>query len=149
MATYKNGHKREKNDKFLSYILVGFAITFFVILISIVLYNSLNEKLDVSNMLDMKEEQYVVYFYSDICSYCIEIKDEVAAFRESNSADITLYYLNSANISNAEYQYLYDTYDVSGTPTLLTIVNGAVVSITNDVTDVFDQINNGVYGYIN
>jgi len=149
MATYKNGHKRQKNDKFLSYILIGFAVTFFVILISIVLYNSFNEDLDVSNMLDMKEEQYLIYFYSDTCSYCIEIKDEVAAFRESNNADIKLYYLNSGNLKDGEYQYLYDTYEVSGTPTLLTIVDGVVVSTTNGVTDAFDQINNGIYGYIN
>ena len=152
MATYKNGHKRNSNDKFLSYVLIGFAITFFVILISMVLFNTFNESLEVSNLTEMNESEYLVYFYSDTCPACIDIKDEVAAFANNNNAGIKLYYLDSHDVSSTDYQYLLDTYGVGGTPAMLTIVDGVVVDVLSgniEIPQVFDLINNGIYQYIN
>ena len=152
MATYKNGHKRNSNDKFLSYVLIGFAITFFVILISMVLFNTFNESLEVSNLTEMNESEYLVYFYSDTCPACIDIKDEVAAFANNNNAGIKLYYLDSYDVSNTDYQYLSDTYGIGGTPAMLTIVDGVVVDVLSgniEIPQVFDLINNGIYQYIN
>ncbi len=154
MATYKNGHKRKSDEKFLSYVLIGFAITFFVILISMVLFNAFDNTvvIEVPTLTEMKEDQYLVYFYSDTCPACIEIKDDVSSFASGNNSDLKLYYLDAANLRDGEYEYLYNTYGINGTPAMLTIVDGVVVDISSgnlEIPDTFNQINNGTYTYIN
>ena len=154
MATYKNGHKKSSNDKFFSYVLIGFAITFFTVLISMVLFNIFDntDTIEVSTLTEMSEEQYLVYFYSDSCSLCTVIKDEVADFASSNNANIKLYYLDAAKLKEGEYDYLYATYGIGGTPAMLTIVNGSVVHVSSgyiEIPETFNLINNGNYGYIN
>lgn len=154
MATYKNGHKKISNDKFISNILIGFAVSFFVLVVAILLFKAFDNsiELNVSNLTEMKEDQYVVYFYSDTCSACIAIRDEVAAFKAGNNADIKLYYLDSANVSQNDYSYLNSTFGIGGTPAMLTIVNGVVVDVNAgslDITNIFDAINSGTYTLIN
>lgn len=154
MATYKNGHKKKNSEKFISYILIGFAATFFAILLTILLFNVLDDTVEitVSNFTEMEEDEYLVYFYSDNCSACIAIKDEVAAFRSDNAADIKLYYFDSATITQSDFNYLSGTYGVTGTPAMFTVVNGVVVDVVAGslgITDSFDSINAGTYTLIN
>ena len=40
MATTKKKHKKQGNDKFVSYVVIGFAIAFFLILVSMILFNA-------------------------------------------------------------------------------------------------------------
>ncbi len=151
MATFKNKNKKRGNDKFLSYAVIGFAIAFFVILIGLVLYNSFNDKFENSPLLDMPEEQYLVYLYSDNCSYCVLIADDVAEFSESNNEDLKLYYLNTSELAAGEFEYLDKTYGANGTPALFTVVNGEVVDLQSgsiNIPNTFDSINNGTYSKI-
>ena len=150
MATYKNGHKKKSNDKFLSYVLIGFAITFFVILISMVLINVFDNSIEmsVSTLTEMEEDQYLVYFYSDTCPACVEIKDEVASFADSNNADIKLYYFNAATLEAGDYDILVNTYGIGGTPAMFTIISGNVVDVLSgniEIPNTFNAINNGTY----
>lgn len=149
MATYKS--KKHGNDKFVSYIIIGFAIAFFAILISMVIYNSFNDEFENSPLLDMPEEQYLVYLYSDSCSHCLLIKDEVAAFSNNNAANIKLYYLNTTDLKEGEFQYLDDTFGVNGTPSMFTVVNGEVVDVSigsAEIPNTFYKINSNTYTQI-
>lgn len=151
MATYKEKNKRNSNGKFIAYVMIGFAIAFFAILIALIIYNSNNNTFDDSPLLNMPEEQYLVYLYSDSCSHCLAIKDDVAAFSSGNAADMKLYYLNSSDLRDGEFQYLSDTYGAGGTPAMFTIVDGKVVDLllgSLEIPNTFDAINNGTYSKI-
>jgi len=152
MATTKNKRKKQGNDKFILYIIIGFAIAFFAILISLIIYNALDDTFDNSPLLNKPEEQYLVYLYSDNCSYCLLIKDEVAAFSDYNNAGIKLYYLNTTDLKAGEFEYLDKTYGVTGTPSMFTIVDGKVADVligSNEIPNTFDAINSGTYTKIN
>lgn len=151
MATYKNNHKKKGNEKFVSYVIIGFAVAFFAVLISLLVYNSLNNEFENSPLLDMPEEQYLVYLFSDNCSHCILIKDEVAAFSNDNAAGIKLYYLNAKDLKNGEFEYLNKKYDVNGTPSMFTVVDGKVVDVSigsSAIPSTFNAINSGTYAQI-
>ena len=156
MATYKNGHKRNKNDKFLSYVLIGFAITFFVILISMVLFNSFNTTLDYDSfdtvddyyeIQTMDEDKYLVYWYTETCPACIAIKQQVLDFADSNEAGIKVYFMDASVTTGTNY-----IPQMTGTPSLLTIVNGVIVDLnigSDLIPATFDSINLGTYADIN
>ena len=40
------------------------------------------------------EGQYFIYFYSDTCTECIEIKDDMITFATSNQNGYTVYFMN-------------------------------------------------------
>ncbi len=156
MATYKNGHKKGSNDKFLSYVLIGFAITFFVILVSLVIYNSFNKTLDYdsfstidnySDIQQMDEDVYLVYWYSETCTACTTIKAEVLAFADSNEVDMKVYFMDAGTASGTNY-----IPQMTGTPSLITIINGAIVDLNVgniEIPQTFDEINDGTYSTIN
>lgn len=156
MAKYKNGHKRNSNDKFLSYVLIGFAITFFVILISMILFNVFDKTLDYKSFDSIKnyseitmqdEDQYLVYYYSETCPACTTIKTEVLEFADSNEAGIKVYFMDAAKTRGTNY-----ITEMTGTPSLLTIVDGVIVDLNvgNElIPQTFDSINNGSYSIIN
>ncbi len=151
MATYKHKNKKRGSDKFLTYAIIGFAIAFFAIMISLIIYNSLDDTFENSPLLDKSEEQYLVYLYSDNCSHCLLIKDEVAAFSVSNNENLKLYYLNSSDLKDGEFKYLADTYGATGTPALFTIVDGKVVDLSSgsiEIPSTFNAINSGTYSKI-
>ena len=156
MATYKKGHKRSSNDKFFSYVLIGFAITFFIILISMVLFNIFDNTLDYdsfeqvgdySQIQTMEEDQYLVYWYSEQCSACTIIKEELLQFADSNTAGIKVYFMDADKTSGNNY-----ITQMTGTPSLLTIVNGSIMDLTVGYVDIpllLEQINSGTYTNIN
>ena len=156
MATYKNGHKKNSNDKFLSYVLIGFAITFFVILISMVLFNSFDSTLDydsfstIDDYLEIQlkdEEVYLVYWYSETCPACTAIKDQVLEFADSNEVDMKVYFMDAATTTGTNY-----ITQMTGTPSLLTIINGEIVDLNVgnvDIPATFDAINDRTYSTIN
>jgi thiol-disulfide isomerase/thioredoxin len=152
MATSKTKHKKKSNDKFVSYVVIGFAIAFFVLVASLIIFNSMNNDFEDSPLLNKPEDQYLVYLYSDNCSYCILIQDEVNSFKESNNANLKLYKLNTTELRDGEFEYLAETYGATGTPAMFTVVNGEVVDLLSgsvQIPNTFDAINNGTYSKIN
>ena len=156
MAEYKSGFKRQPNDRFISYILIGFAATFFVIIVSVIMFNLLSKDLEYSNfdripdyslITNMPEDEYLVYFYSDDCYYCKEIKFQVLEFADNNNAGIKVYLLDAGNVTG------YNSVSgMDGTPTVLMVVNGQLVDLvggSTQIISVFDEINGGTYLYLN
>ena len=156
MANYKSGYKRKGSDRFISYILMGFAVTFFIIIVSLILYNVFSKSLDYSSfdriedysLIDeMPEDEYLVYYYTVSCYYCKEIKEEVLDFADDNNRGIKVYFIDAENVTGTNYIAGMD-----GTPSLLTVINGQIVNLVGGATDIpntFRDINNGSYLYFN
>ncbi len=156
MATYKNGHKKHSNDKFYIHVLIGFAITFFVILISLVIFNAFDKTLTYNNfesidnygfIQSQEEDQYLVYWYSESCDACGLIKTEVLEFANENTAGIKVYFLDAATAKGTNY-----ISQMTGTPTMIVVVDGQIVDLARgneQVPDLFNNINEGTYTNIN
>ncbi|MCK5388779.1 MAG: thioredoxin family protein [Candidatus Izimaplasma sp.] len=156
MADYKTGFKRQKNDRLISYILIGFAASFFVIIISVIMFNLLSKDLEYSNfdriedysqITTMPEDEYLVYFYSEDCYYCKEIKFQVLEFADENNANIKVYMLDAGNVTGYN-----NVSGMDGTPTILMVVNGQLVDLvggSTQIISVFDEINGGTYLFLN
>ena len=156
MATYKNGHKKQGNEKFFSYVLIGFAVTFFVILISMILFNAFDKTLTYSSfdtvddylyIQTQVEDQYLVYWYSETCPACTEIKEEVLDFADKNEAGIKVYFMDAAHTSGTNY-----IQQMTGTPSMVIVVEGVIVDLAlgnEAIPQLFDAINSGTYSNIN
>ncbi|MCK5761572.1 MAG: thioredoxin family protein [Candidatus Izimaplasma sp.] len=156
MAEYKSGFKRHSDDRFMSFLLIGFAVAFFIIIISVIMFNLLSTELeyssfdrigDYSEITNMNEDEYLVYFYSEECYYCKEIKYDVLEFADENSAGIKVYFLDAGNVTGYN-----NIAGMDGTPSILMVVNGQLVDLvggSTQILSVFDQINSGTYLYIN
>jgi len=156
MAQYKSGFKRQQNDRLFSYVLIGFAVTFFLVIVSLILFDVLSKDLTyesfdhVDNYIDitqMDESEYLVYFYSENCHYCNDIKPQVLEFADKNGADVKVYFLDAGSAAGEN-----NIPGMDGTPTLLTVVDGRLVDMvsgTTSIIDIFDKINGGTYAYLN
>lgn len=155
MANYKSGFKKKKNNRFVSYIFVGFAIAFFILIISVVLYNMFTKELDYSSfthieyeqtIYDMDEDEYLVYFYTEECGACIALKQEVLEFADSNNADVEVYFVDLNIVVSGGT--LSVPAAVTHTPTLIIIKDGVLVDLIMGARDyeipaIFDEINAG------
>lgn len=156
MATYKNGHKKQSSDKFFSYVLIGFAITFFVILVSMILFSAFDKTLsydsfdsvdDYAFITSQDEDEYLVYWYSETCPACTAIKTEVLEFADSNEAGVKVYFMDAARTTGTNY-----ITQMTGTPSMVVVVDGVIVDLAlgnEAIPQLFDAINNGTYSNIN
>jgi thiol-disulfide isomerase/thioredoxin len=141
-------------------------------------YNDFNN-VHLQNFADVttqEEDTYFVYFYGINCGYCSDIKEEVLGFADNNEAGIKVYLIESSDptdyvdrvnpltqevIVNPNTGEPYQAApitdpitgaQVTGTPTMITIVNGNVVDVNvgpNTITDLVGLVNEGAYGFIN
>ena len=156
MASTKKRYKNKSDEKFISYILIGFSIAFFVIIVSILLFNLIAKPLDYGSFDSItdgatiptqEESEYLIYYYTEECTYCKEIKQQVLDFADDNNQDIKVYFMDGVNVNGANY-----VSGLSGTPALLTIVNGQVVDLVAgnvDIPATFDAINDETYAFFN
>ncbi len=160
MANYKSGYKKKKNDRFVSYIFIGFAITFIILIISVVFYNIFTRELEYTSfthieyeqtIYDMPEDEYLVYFYTEECGACIALKQEVLEFADDNNADIEVYFVDLDIVNSGGTLFVPDA--VTHTPTLIVVKDGLPVDLImgaseDDIPAVFDEINAGSIIYL-
>ena len=159
MAKYKKGHKKQKGDKFLTYVLIGFAVTFVAVLASLILFNAFDNTIDYnsfdtvddySQVASQDEDRYLVYWYTERCPACINIKQEVLDFADSNVEGIKVYFMDASKTSGVNI-INYHT-QLTGTPSMLTVVNGVIVDLnsgSDTIPAIFDDINDGTYSVDN
>ena len=102
---------------------------------------------DYSQIQLKSESQYLVYWYSETCPACTAIKQEVLDFADENEAGIKIYFMDAAKTTGTNY-----ITQMTGTPSLLTVVNGVIVDLnvgSDLIPKTFDEINNGSYSNIN
>jgi len=161
MANYKSKKKHGDNDRFVSYILIGFAVTFFIIILSVILFNLFSKELDydsfthIENELsvyNLPEDEYIVYFYTENCGACKALKYDVLEFADSNNQDVEVYFVDLDIVRSSGVLDVPD--QVEYTPSIMVIVNGVARDLVvgagdTEIPAVFDAINNGTYQYIN
>ena len=165
MAQYKSGYKRKGNDdRFFTYLIVSIAAFFVLVLGGIGIYTIVNPALNYDDFKDvtieryaeitqMPEDQYIVYYYGVECGHCIEIKQDVLNFANQNEANIKVYLLESSSddFANNNITHPVTGRQMSGTPSMVTVVNGVVVDLNvgrDVVVDLIDKINEGSYSLI-
>ena len=94
------------------------------------------QEIFLDDCLSQKEERYVVFFHSDTCKQCQEIKGDVIAFAYENITKT--YFLNIAKPGNKpticpidEVRVGADKVEdiaIAGTPTIIEVENGIVIA---------------------
>jgi len=148
------------DGKFLIYIIGGFVVAFIGLFLTLIIYNTTNPRLDYGDMtqvdsfvetLTQEEDVYLVYFYSESCPACQRIKNEVLSFSDKNNMDVPVYFVDLARVQLPDEINVYLT-GYRGTPHMEIIVNnsyiGEYASGTDQIPNLFDEINSGENDYI-
>ena len=91
-----------------------------------------NQSISWFDALNQKENNYIVFVYSETCGYCHDMMDEIIDFAKSEI--LVTYFINSqiykVPISNEIKENIADINQLSilGTPTILEIENKIVVN---------------------
>ena len=94
----------------------------------------LDQKIAWSDCLSQKEDHYLVFFYSETCTYCHEIMGDVLSFYEANV--LQMYFLDTKATdtkipigSNIDLTIGIDNVNelfIAGTPTIIEVENWIV-----------------------
>ncbi|GEM_PF-816672 len=163
MAKSKNKYKKKSEDKFVSYMLIGFSVAFFVIIVSVILFNIVNKPLDYGSFNHIEneqtiytesEDQYLVYFYTEECSACKTLKFEILSFADSNTNNVKVY-LVDLDIVRASGNLTIPT-EIQYTPSVVLISNGVFADFASgagenpsEIPALLDEINAGLNAFIN
>ena len=95
----------------------------------------------------------MVYYYSETCGYCQQIKNRVLNFAHDNDANIKVY-LMDAQVAYSTSFPIYDPTSgaqMTGTPSLITVVDGQIVHMAPgyvEVLDALEAVDDGTYTYL-
>lgn len=85
-------------------------------------YQDMEHLTNWDNVLDQSEYEYFLYYYSPTCGYCNQIKTYMLNFANENGSNLKMYFLDAGYMTGT------DPFDLTGTPTLLHVVNGEMVN---------------------
>lgn len=157
----KGSFAKSNNDRFLTYMVVGFAAIIVTLVVGLILYNVFNEELTYESfdhitsfydIEDQNEDQYLVYFYSEACSYCNTIKSQVLNFADDNEAGVKVYFLDNL-VATGKDRIVRDPDTLAtmdGTPSIITVVDGQITHMSpgyDQVLDTLEAINNDSYDF--
>lgn len=158
MSTYK---RKGNDDRFFTYLLVGFGGVIVALIIGLLVYNIINREYDYDEFQrigsfqavnDMEEDQYLVYFYGEYCNHCQDIKQQVLKFANKNDAEITVYLMESGSTTgiNNIVSPITDK-PMNGTPSMIVVIDGIIVDIAvgaDDIPTLLNDIDEGTYELI-
>lgn len=158
----KSSFGRSKNDKFLTYTIIGFAGVVVALVVGLILYDIFTVELSytdfdgVTNFNQIRnqtEDEYIVYYYSESCGFCNQIKNAVMNFADENDENIKVYMMDA----QVAYSTAFPIFDpdsgdeMTGTPSMITVVNGEIVHMAGgylEVLDLIEAIDDGTYAYL-
>lgn len=88
---------------------------------------------DSDMQLNMSDGTYYIYFYGSSCSHCITIKQDVLTIIASLEDD-TVYLVDT------DFYYINSSINVTGTPSLVKVVDHRVNRIYSGTTDVLSAL---------
>lgn len=86
--------------------------------------------------LNMSDDPYYLYFYSETCEHCIIIKP-VILLKMSNLEIDQIYLVETNSLAD-----IFEEINVTSTPTLVYIVNHQVVAIYAGQTEILQELEN-------
>ena len=86
-------------------------------------YSDFEHLTNYSQVLTQEEDQYFVYFYATWCSICATVKSDILTFTDSNVNGVKVYLVDIDYLAGENFIPGFE-----GVPTMVTIVNGALVN---------------------
>lgn len=168
MATYKKGYKKESSEQLILKVIVGIILSVVALVLVAFVYDSITDVGEYEDhsileayetLLEQKDadlnliQDYIIYFYSDECVNCANIKYDVLKIvnkLEKNGTKV--FFANTADMADddeykAEFLEAINKSSLP-TPTLVVVSNGEFYQSytgTEDVLDVLNQIKVGEF----
>lgn len=102
-----------------------------------------------NDIFNQKENEYLVYFYSQTCGYCEDIKEDILRFYKDS--EICMYFVSDKenfvighDINNTIGCDDISSFYIIGTPTLVEVCNHSILMNLGGVSKIYDflfQIN--------
>ena len=169
MATYKKGYKKVNPQITILKTIVAIVIAVGIFLLIAFIYDKATDWKDYSSyehietydeVLNYSEGNYVVYFYSETCPACAEIKEDILKIMNEVNKDEDVFYL--ANTSQIIVEDLEDdddeftkedleaaiNVDEILTPMMIVVVNGQFEEVIEgkiNISDFLDKVNDDTY----
>ncbi|MFP4478177.1 MAG: hypothetical protein ACLFPM_01945 [Candidatus Izemoplasmatales bacterium] len=169
MATYKKGYKKEDPRLTIIKTFVAILVAVGIFLLIAFIYDKATDWKDYRSyehiqtydqVLANNNEDYVVYFYSNTCPACDEIKEDVLGSINDINKDRDLFYLvDTADISvreveDEENEFTKDDLEAALgieeilTPMMVVVVDGQFEEVIQgkiNIRDFLEQVENGTY----
>lgn len=154
MAKKKSSLSRSNGDKFLLKVSLIFGGVFVVLIAALLIYNAtkvtheyedFDAITDFSEVLKQDEDKYLIYYYSESCGYCQQIKDTVLDFAFENNADMKVYLVDAYNVEGDT-----NPFEGLGTPSMFVVEDGAITATfrgASDIPNALGDINDGSYEF--
>jgi hypothetical protein len=172
MATYKKGYKKRTPEQTLLNIIVGMVLAVVLLVIVAFIYDlatfsgSYDDFTTVTkyeNVIGYESEEvtvaddYLVYFYSDTCSACNDIKTDVLKLGEKINKDSTrMLIANTSSMEDSETyleQFKLDINEANpATPMVVVMTDGEfeeVVIGSTSVVELLESVESGEYAPFN
>lgn len=172
MATYKKGFKKQNSEQVLLKVIIGIIVAVFAFVIVAFVYDAATQWKSYGNYTTITEydgileytnggdealTDYVVYFYSDTCTNCSDIKIDVLRDGNRLNKDGEMFFVANTGAmtdGDTELDNFLDSIGETelGTPMLLVVANGEFYGVylgSSDVTDAMNSIENGTFDAFN
>ncbi|PKL01221.1 MAG: hypothetical protein CVV56_02965 [Tenericutes bacterium HGW-Tenericutes-1] len=169
MATYTKGFKKKNSEQALLLTIVGIIGAVLLIVGAVFIYDLATdtgsyddfEHIEAYDSIlvnvddqNVAYQDYLVYFYSDDCSNCIEIKRDVLKLSEKiNGEEKIVFFVNASTVKETvtgDKAEFLDDVNLSSirTPMLISVVNGEFLESftgTTNVLQVLEEVESGTY----
>lgn len=172
MAKYKKGYKKRTPEQTLLNIIVGMVLAVVLLVIVAFVYDlatysgSYDDFTAVSNYENVigyeneevtVDDDYLVYFYSDTCDACKEIKNDVLKLGEKINKDSTrMLIANTSSMEDSETYFEQFKLDINetnpATPMVVVVTDGEfeeVVIGSTSVVELLESVESGEYAPFN
>ncbi len=143
----------KKNKNNIPIFLIGLVGLFFVLIITLVVYNLVTVQYDYNDeqfnqidewvsfrLMEMPEDEYILlYNYDEFCAACNELKQDVLKFANSNNNDIAMYFADVRKQSLAENAFLNPA-PTESIPHMALLYNGQIVVQRTGVSNILDLL---------
>ncbi|MBN2876389.1 MAG: hypothetical protein JXL85_01930 [Bacilli bacterium] len=172
MATYKRGYKKQNSETVLLKVIIGIIVAVFAFVALAFVYDAVTKWrsydyyttiteyegiFEYTNGGDEALEDYVVYFYSDTCSNCKDIKNSVLKDGNRLNRDGEMFFLaNTGTMTDEDAQLAGFLDEIGeqelGTPMLVVVANGEFYGVymgSTLVSETMDSISSGTFDAFN
>jgi thiol-disulfide isomerase/thioredoxin len=144
--------KRRSKDNFIRNVLIVFGSMLVILIGMLIIYNITSDELkykdfeNVSSYEEVKnisDQKYLLYFYSDSCPYCQQIKAASLNFFDENKDELPVYMLDADRIRGSKDSLnLPFGESLSSTPTLMVVENGIITQFLVGTVEIQNYYDN-------